>query len=240
MPTVLALFGPFVKARHTAVVTTARRSRGRPPVPLEHIVATALRIVDEEGADALSMRTLAERMESSTRTLYRHLANRAELIAHVVDHVFSEVELTDEELAAMGWQRACQTLAQAMFDALGRHGNVARLLVEHVPVGPNALAQRERGLAVLLDNGFPPPLAARAYATLARYVLGFAIQANRAPGHTDEADLSALFHGLDPAVFPATVAVAGSVPVPLEEEFAFGLELVLNGLGQLRDGGSPG
>jgi hypothetical protein len=96
---------------------------------------------------------------------------------------------------------------------------------------------RERSIAILLDNGFSPHLAARAYATLARYVLGFAIQLN-APGITgqgDDVQLSATFRDLDRSLFPATVAVADSLPVPLEDEFAFGLELILNGLGQLRD-----
>jgi hypothetical protein len=39
-------------------------------VPLERIVATAARIVDEDGSDALSMRTLAQRLGSGTATLY--------------------------------------------------------------------------------------------------------------------------------------------------------------------------
>jgi TetR/AcrR family transcriptional regulator, tetracycline repressor protein len=81
----------------------------------------------------------------------------------------------------------------------------------------------------LLDNGFPPALAARSYATLARYILGFAIQ----PTSThDDAGLSQVFHDLDPIQFPATVAVADSLPVPGEDEFAFGLELLVDGLTQ--------
>ena len=63
-----------------------------------------------------------------------------------------------------------------MFDVLRRHQNVTPLLAGDVPIGPNALAARERMIALLLANGFPPALAARTYATLARYILGFAIQ----------------------------------------------------------------
>lgn len=196
-----------------------------------------MRIVDEEGADALSMRALAQRLDSGTATLYRHFANRAELIAHVVDHMFGEADLNAEELTAMSWPQACRTIVHTMFDALSRHRNVAPLLVEQIPVGPNAMAQRERCIAVLLDNGFPPHLAARSYATLARYVLGFAIQLNgsRATGQPDDTQLSATFGDLDPSLFPATVTVAGSLPVRLEEEFAFGLDLILSGLDRLRD-----
>lgn len=208
-------------------------------MPLDRIVATALRIVDEEGVDALSMRTLAQRLDSSTATLYRHFSGRAELAAHVVDHVFSEASLDAEQLAAMDWRQACRTAARAMFDTLSRHRNVAPLLIGQVPVGPNAMALRELCIAALLDGGFPPRLAALAYATLARQVLGFAIQVSghRAEAALDEAGLSARFRELDPSLFPATAAVADSLPVPLDDEFAFALELILAGLGQLRDNG---
>ncbi|MFK0108449.1 helix-turn-helix domain-containing protein [Streptomyces sp. NPDC091217] len=54
-----------------------RRPAGRPPVPPDRIIAMALRIVDEEGTEALSMRALAERLGSGTATLYRHFGKRA-------------------------------------------------------------------------------------------------------------------------------------------------------------------
>lgn len=192
----------------------------------------ALQIVDEEGADALSMRTLAQRLESGTATLYRHFANRSEVIARVVDRVFGEVELSTGELAAKGWQRACESFAQAMFEVFRRHPNVTPLLNEQAPIGPAAMAQRERLLAILLDNGFTPQLAARSYATVARYVLGFAIQLT---GHEfDDVKLASHFDTLDPGAFPATLAVADYLPVPLDEEFTLGLELIVAGLAKMR------
>lgn len=223
--------------RAKAGTATARRSPGRPPVPLERIVATALQIVDEEGADALSMRTLAQRLGSGTATLYRHFDNRAALVAHVVDRMFGSVTFDGEEASSVGWQQALRTGAQAMFDALARHGNAARLLVEQVPLGPNAMALRERCVALLLDSGFPPRTAAQAYATLARYVLGFAVQVNRheGTGRAEDAQAAAAFRSVDPDLFPATLAVAPEMPVPIEEEFSFGLELLLSGLDRLRE-----
>ncbi|MGW2383335.1 TetR/AcrR family transcriptional regulator [Streptomyces sp. NPDC001658] len=206
-------------------------------MPLERIVATALRIVDEDGSDALSMRTLAQRLGSGTATLYRHFDNRADLIAHVVDRMFGVVELKGDELLAMGWERALRTVAHAMFDALARHRNAARLMVEQIPLGPNAMALRERCVAVLLGSGFPPRVAAYAYATLARYVLGFAVQAtgHGGAGRPDDTRAEAAFRSVDPDLFPATVAVAGVMPVPIEDEFSFGLDLLLSGLARLRD-----
>jgi AcrR family transcriptional regulator len=239
----VAVIAIAVKSRHTCPVTprhrhTAdeqqekRRSPGRPPIPLDRIVTTALQIVDDEGADALSMRTLAQQLDSGTATLYRHFTGRADLVAHVVDLVFGSVEVDAAKLSTMTWQEACKTAACAMFDGLRRHPNVAPLLAEGVPIGPNAMAAREGLIAILLDNGFPPALAARSYATLARYILGFAIQLTSHRDDLDDAGLAQVFHNLDPRQFPATVKVADSLPVSLEDEFAFGLELIIEGLAQ--------
>lgn len=240
VPSQVGILAQVTTARgHARDESPVRRSPGRPPVPLDRIVATALQIVDEEGADALSMRVLAQRLDSGTATLYRHFASRAELIAQVVDRVFGEAEFSAGELATIGWQQACHMIATTMYGALNRHKNVAPLLAGQVPIGPNAMALRERCLAVLLDSGFPPRLAARAYATLARYVLGFAIQLSTqaAAGSREDAQRSAIFRSSDPSLFPATVAVADALPVPLEDEFTFGLDLLLDGLRQLQDSG---
>lgn len=208
------------------------RSRGRPALPMDRILGAALQLLDEQGAEALSMRSLAQRLGSGTATLYRHFSNRSELVSMVIDHILGEVDLDADTIADLRWQHACTFFAQHMFDALGRHGNVAALLIEYTPMGPNALAIRERCLAVFLDNGFPPTVAARAYATLARYVLGFAIQLSGSGAVNDQqdAELSAAFHQLGPSRYPATAAVADDLPVPLEDEFTFGLELIIAGL----------
>lgn len=215
-----------------------RRSPGRPRVPFERIIAVALQIVDEEGADALSMRTLAQRLDSGTATLYRAVANRAELVAHVVDRVFGEVEFDPDMFRAGDWQQACLLAGQATFDALSRHRGVAPLLIEQVPTGPNAMIHREQFLAMLLDNGFSHEAAPLAYTTIARYVLGLALQlhGHGTAANPDPAGISSLYHRLDPALFPATLAVADSLPAStLEEEFAFGLQLIVAGLAGLRD-----
>ena len=178
------------------------------------------------------MRTLAQRLNSGTATLYRHFANRSDLVAQVIDRVFGEIDYDTADIGSGSWQEICKSFARIMFDALRRHPNVAPLLIERIPLGPNAMAGRERVIALLLDSGFPPELAARSYATVARHVLGFAIQLT---GHStaseiDDAMASSQFRGVDPAEFPATLRVADHLPVPLEDEFEFGLELIINGL----------
>ena len=211
---------------------SSSRSRGRPALPLDRILAAALELVDEQGADALSMRSLAQRLGSGTATLYRHFGSRSELVASVVDRMFGEIDAP--AIAALSWQQACMSFAQSMFDALGQHGNVASLLIGHVPVGPNALAQRELVLSVLLDNGFAPTAAAHAYATVSRYVLGFAIQisGSTAAGGQHDAQDPSIGRIPPPRSLPLSRYGRGrrQAPVPLEEEFTFGLQLIVTGL----------
>lgn len=214
------------------VDSTPRRTRGRPPLPLERIIATATRILDEEGADALSMRNLAQRLDSGTATLYRHFTGRADLVAQVVDSVLGEVRVDRKAVDGMEWQQACEVWAHSLFDVFQRHPHVAPLLVEHIPTGPNAMAGRERMIALLLKAGFAPALAAQACATLARYVLGFATQLPAAGA--DTADEDGVWQTLDEQKFPAITSVAEHLPVPLEQEFAFGLDLVIKGLAQVK------
>jgi AcrR family transcriptional regulator len=212
-----------------------RRSRGRPRLPLERIIATATELLDEEGAHALSMRNLADRLESGTATLYRHFSGRADLVAQVVDSALADAHVDDEALEGMEWQQACDVLAHSLFDVFQRHPHMAPLLVEHIPTGPNAMTQREQMIALLLKSGFAPALAAQACATLARYVLGFATQLR--PAGTDAADEDAVWQTLDEQSFPAITTVADHLPVPLEQEFAFGLDLVIKGLSQVAGDG---
>ncbi|MFJ2645589.1 TetR/AcrR family transcriptional regulator [Streptomyces sp. NPDC087420] len=197
-----------------------------------------MRIVDEEGAEALSMRTLAKHLGSGTATLYRHFDNRAEVVAQVADRLFGMIEV-EPQPAATEWREACRTMMENVFAVLRRHRRVAPLLMEETPAGPNARAVRERCVGILLDNGFPPKTAAQAYATLARYVLGFAMQLGEQgrPGDKSADERAATpVHPADPSLYPATTRVAAFLPVPLEDEFSFGLGLLIEGLAQLRDG----
>ncbi|CAM3156970.1 Putative transcriptional regulator, TetR family [Mycobacteroides abscessus subsp. abscessus] len=212
--------------------------RGRPPLPMETIVDAALQIVDEEGGEALSMRALARRLDSGTATIYRHFANRTEVVAHVVDRVFGEVQLDDPALARMPWQDACIVSSRALFDALRRHPNVAMLLADQIPVGPNVFMIREHTLTLCLQAGFSPAEAIRIYMTLGRYVLGFANQigAEHRASEADIAMLTRLVENIDLASYPSTLATAGVTLVPLDEEFDFGLGLIVAGLEGLRHG----
>jgi AcrR family transcriptional regulator len=211
-------------------MTTTKRRPGRPPIPRERILQTALDLIDEDGPEALSLRALADRLSSSTATLYRHVSGRSELINLVIDRMIGEAGLHERDYADLPWDEACHRIATTVFETLSRHGNAARLLVDVVPTGPHGMAVRELLLGTLLRAGFPPDVAARTMAMLAHYVLGFAMQLPQAGAGPARPDGTDGLRGAAPDDFPHIASVAHLLPRPLPEEFAFGLDLLLTAL----------
>jgi AcrR family transcriptional regulator len=201
------------------------------------IVDTALKLIDEVGIQAVTLRMLADALNSGTATLYRHFNGKDELLALVADSILGEVRVPPEELDGLTWREAVNSAAEAFYAALCRHPNALPLLAAQVPVGPNALRAREQLITLFLRHGFPVGLAARAFTAIGHYVIGFAIQ-QHGPGTPlaeDQAQLRDYYHSLDPAAYPATTAAADELTsVPLHDEFRFGLGLLLDGLEQAR------
>ena len=211
--------------------------RGRPRRSFDEIVDAALELVDEVGVDVFHMRLLAERLNTSTATLYRHVSGKEELMVYVVDRLLADVQASDDDPGSRprGWQEATRQTALRLHRTLSAHLNAIPLLVAQIPVGPNAMALRERSMAAFIQFGFSPRLAARAYTTIAQFVIGFAVLEPGALDPDGAAALAAHYRHLDPGVYPYTVAVADELTsAPLEEEFLEGLQIVLDGIDRAR------
>lgn len=174
------------------------------------------------------MRALADALGSGTATLYRHVSGRSALEDLLVDAVYAELDLVDD---GNGWRSRTRGLARGMYEVLRRNPGVAPLMLQRTPNGPHAMRHRERSIALLQTEGFATGEAAVIYATLAHYVLGSTLQLIRSDNRSAQA-----FEAVDPVAYPATRAAAatGQLPVALEDEFAYGLELMLDGLARRR------
>lgn len=213
--------------------------RGRPSLSFDRIIVTALETVDEVGSQAFNMRLLAERLASGTATLYRHFASKDEILAYVVDHVLGELTASDEDaLKSLPWQQAISAAAIGFHGLLSTHPHIVPLLVSQVPLGPNGLKMRERGLSLLMASGFSPDLAARAYVTIGHYVLGFAAQQHASVTDANEqarTELGRFLKSLDTKAYPSTTKVAHHLSsLSTQDEFHFGLKLIITGLELLK------
>jgi AcrR family transcriptional regulator len=150
--------------------------QGRTTLTRERIVTEALRLLDTEGIEALSMRKLAAALEAGTTSLYWHVANRDELIELVIDAVYGEIDVP-EPGEAPDWRTAARQVARDMRATVVRHRWLVSVLDQLVVAytGPNLSRISEQMLALFESAGFELPEAERAMSTMSAYVLGIGL-----------------------------------------------------------------
>src|SRR5512144_1334385 len=144
----------------------------RPSLTRPRVVRAALRLVDEKGLDALTMRALASELEVSAMALYNHVHDKDELVDLMVDLMLGEVDCSpgpDTE----DWATQLRNLVCSYHRALSVHPQLARVYSSRVSLGPHGVAISERVLQLLLQAGFPPATAADAFFALYTYTVGF-------------------------------------------------------------------
>jgi AcrR family transcriptional regulator len=226
-----------------------RPSKGpRPGLTLQRIVDAAVKVADSEGLAAVSMSRVAADLGASTMSLYRYVAAKDELLALMMDAAGGAPPAAPA--AGEGWRAGLSRWAWAELDFHRRHPWVMRIPISGPPVTPNQLAWLERGLACLRDTGLAEGEKLSVMLLLTGYVRNYAtIEADlaegaRAAGVTTEAAASnygrLLAKLTDAERFPAlhTLVASGIFEVQEEPEdpddqFAFGLERVLDGIDAL-------
>ena len=153
-----------------SVWTRPRRGKEQPALTRAQIVAEAIRLLDTDGLDTLSMRNLGTRLGAGATSLYRHVANKDELIELVVDEVYGELE----DPAAEGWRGTLTAAAHSVRAMILRHPWMASVLgqVGLSYLGPNVMRLNENLLAALEADGFTLHDADQAVSAVVSYVIG--------------------------------------------------------------------
>ncbi|BBZ62323.1 TetR/AcrR family transcriptional regulator [Mycolicibacterium monacense] len=115
----------------------------------ELIVAAAIELADAEGLGALSMARLAERLNCGTMSLYRHIANKDELLTFMVSQAPGPPPARREE----GWRAAVETWAHGLWAVYHRHRWILATASFGPPLDPGQLAWLDAGLAALAGTG---------------------------------------------------------------------------------------
>jgi len=122
---------------------SARRALAR-----EDVLRTAIAIADAEGLDAVSMRRVAAELDVGPMSLYRHVANKDELVAQMADEVFGEAELPDP--GPRGWRAKLELIARQQWELCRRHLWLPRAVSFTRPaLVPNMMAHTEWTLRAL-------------------------------------------------------------------------------------------
>jgi AcrR family transcriptional regulator len=149
---------------------------GRPRTPVlnrSRIHQAALRIVDADGLEGLSMRKLAAELGVRAPSLYGHVASKDELLHAVANDLMEAVDISGFRTG--DWQVGLRTWARSYRATLGTHPN----LVPFMAYGP---ARRSASLRVadavhggLVGAGWPPRYATMIGASTKYLVIGAAM-----------------------------------------------------------------
>ena len=208
----------------------------RPALSHERIVRAAIKLADRQGLDALSMRKLATALKVEAMSLYNHVANKDELLDGMVDQIIGEITLPTP---GGDWKTEMRARAESALAVMTAHPWAPMLVVSRISVGPNMLRYINATLGTLREAGLSWHETDRAWNTMDNYIYGFTLQQQNFPVNPDDyasaaaAYLPMLPAELYPYMHEITVQVAnGSHDGTLD--FAFGLELILDGLERLR------
>jgi AcrR family transcriptional regulator len=135
------------------------------------ILDAALRIAREEGMGALTIRRLAAELGASRMALYRHVADKDELLALVTDAI-AEHEVVPPGIDEGPWDRRLRLLAAGIRRELAAYPGLADIATTRVQHGPGALRTVELTLDILAEAGLDERQAARHYMIFLDLVLG--------------------------------------------------------------------
>jgi len=144
----------------------------RIPLSRDRILQAALRLADESGAEAVTMRRLGEELGFEAMSLYRHVANKKDLFDGMLDLVLAEWQPPNSD---GDWSAAIRTSARSVHDALRRHRWAAQLLMTGDHIRPARMRYMDQLLGRLRDAGFDPDATYSVYHLLDGYIFGFSL-----------------------------------------------------------------
>jgi AcrR family transcriptional regulator len=204
----------------------------------ELVLRAAMAHADADGLEALTMRTLAEMLEVAPMALYRHVADKDDLVDAMVDAVFSEIGVPS---GGGDWKSAMRRRAISVRDALSRHRWAIGLMESRRSPGPANLRHHDAVIGRLRAAGFSIEMAAHAYSLLDSYIYGFALTKMNLPFEVSEEVAEVAQTMLQP--FPANeypnlvefiTEHAMKPGYDYGDEFEYGLDLILDALESAR------
>ncbi|MFC0509272.1 TetR/AcrR family transcriptional regulator [Micromonospora costi] len=226
-----------------------RASKGpRPGLTLAGIVAAGVAVADAEGLAAVSMSRVAKELGAATMALYRYVGAKDELLTLMVDAAYGESPRASGQ--GPDWRAALRRWAWAERAALHRHPWVVRVPISGPPLTPCQLSWMEDGLRCMDDTGLTAGEKMSVMLLVTGYVrnevlLSVQIQeasesSGRRPDEIMPEYARRLARLADPVRFPALHAVLASGAIDQDDdpddEFAFGLDRILDGVEALVHG----
>ena len=220
--------------------------RGRARLTRAQIVDAAIAIADAEGAEAVSMRRIAQVLRAGAMSLYWHISSKEHLVDLMRDMLMAEVVVPEP---SGDWRADLRAVGISVRDMLTRHRWLMDFTGGRPPLGPSTLLFMESALALLDELDLDWETKVWVLESVNTYVTGAVLrEAQEARGREAEREVEAHYPGgLDQALggwrdrldgtglFPRFVqfvdaGIDPDAPETVEARFEFGLDCLLDGI----------
>jgi AcrR family transcriptional regulator len=221
-----------------------RETKPRVPLSKERILRTAVALADADGVDSLSMRKIAEELDVVPMALYRHVANKEEMLDGMVDLAVAEIDPPETSLA---WKEGMRRRILSARRMLQRHPWVARVMESRTEPTPAVIGYIDEMIGLFLTGGFTIELTHHALHAMGSRMFGFTQELFDDTPDADPETEKEMYEAMAEA-YPnigRMIAVAvvmhddssrvGDRGCDDQFEFEFALDLMLDGLEKLRD-----
>jgi AcrR family transcriptional regulator len=211
----------------------------RLPLSKKRVLQAALELADQGGSDAVSMRKLGQALGVDAMSLYHHVRNKEDILDGIVDVVVGEIEPPAGNTA---WKPAMRGRVMTARAVMLRHPWAPAVIESRANPGPATMRYMESVLTILREGGFSLDLAHHAMHVLGSRVFGFNQELfDDTSGDAIEPEVAALMARQMADAYPNIAELSQAIShegglgaCDDDVEFAFGLDLILDGLEQLR------
>jgi AcrR family transcriptional regulator len=203
----------------------------RTPLNRHRVLRAAMDLADREGIDAVTMRRLGQELGIEAMSLYHHVADKEAILGGLVDLLVAEIA---PATPGAEWKAALRERAMSAHEMVRRHPWAPRLILSRPNMRPSLLHYMDWLNGELLDAGFSHAIVHEAGHALGSHMLGFTQELFDPRDFGPEfarSFLAEVQSGAYPRIAEALVGVHHDDDV----EFAFGLDLLLDGLERLRN-----
>ena len=216
-------------------------ARSREPLSRDRILQTAVALADGGGIESISMRRIAQELGVVPMALYKHVANKDELLDWMIDVVVGEI---DPPIEGADWKTTMRERILSARRALLRHPWASRVLETRTEPTPTVITYMDSMMGVFLAGGFSVDLMHHAMHVLGSRILGFSQElfddASSMPAE-DAAEVWTQMADAYPNIARLIPVAIGTHEGPVvgggcddQFEFEFALDLILDGLERLR------
>ena len=223
---------------------TKPKAEFRIPLSRERVLQAAIKLADEGGVEALSMRKLGQQLGVEAMSLYNHVANKEDVLDGMVDLVMNEINTAVGEIETprRDWKSAMRSRVLVARSILLRHPWAPDVMESRANLSPPVMKYFDSVIGLFMGAGFSVDLTHHAMHALGSRALGFTQEMYEDSGDLDENAMAMLQQMA--SEFPHMVAMVTQITHDADTtlgwcddqyEFEFALDLILDGLERLRD-----